>query len=408
MNSEDIFIVGVGMSRFGKLADESVKSLTGLVVKAALADAGASVSDIGLACFSNTTQSIIDGQHLIAGQVALRPLGLGGIPIVNVENACASAATAVNQAIAYLRSGACDVALAVGVDKMTSPDKARSAEVFNGGWDVLDPDYGRDVASLPSVVPPAAAGGMSSPFMDLYATMTRAHMKRFGTTQGQLAAIAAKNHFHSTMNPLSQYQRDMTVEQVLAGPVVAWPLTLPMCAPVSDGAAAALLCTRAALSRFPDARPIRVLASVLTSGQDRPWADFERGACRLAAQRAYEIAGVAPEDVDVCEVHDASAFGELVQTENLGLCEAGQGGWMAERGETRLGGRIPVNPSGGLESKGHPIGATGLGQIFELVTQLRGDAGARQVEGARIAVAENGGGFLGVEEAAAAVTILAS
>ncbi len=404
--NEEIYIVGVSMTSFGRLTGETVKTLTKRAVEDALIDAGAQSSDLGLAVFSNTTQSIIDGQHLIRGQVALRAAGIGGIPIINVENACASAATAVNQAIAYLRSGVTDVALAVGVDKMTHQDKARSAEVFNGGWDVLDPDFGRAVAMLDKEPVPDGVVGMNSPFMDIYSTITKAHMKHFGTTQLQLAEIASKNHWHSSMNPLSQYQKQFSVDEVLAGPVVAWPLTLPMCSPVSDGAAAAILCTKSALSRFPDARPVRVRASVLTSGSERDWSDFENNLCRVAAIAAYEEAGLGPEDVDVCEVHDASAFGELLQTENLGLCKIGEGGSFAARGATRLGGRVPVNPSGGLESKGHPIGATGLGQIFELVAHLRGNAGDRQVEGARVAVAENGGGFLGVEEAAAAITIL--
>ena len=177
--------------------------------------------------------------------------------------------------------------------------------------------------------------------------------------------------------------------------------------PISDGAAAAVICTKSALSRFPDAVPVRLLSSVLTSGSDREWSEFDRHLCRVAALKAYEEAGIDPADISVAEVHDASAFAEIVQIENLGLCEVGQGGWVSERGDTSLGGRVPVNPSGGLESKGHPIGATGLGQIHELVMQLRGRAGARQVEGARVAVAENGGGFHGVEEAAAVVTVLA-
>lgn len=404
---EEIFIVGVSMTPFGKLLDQSVKSLTRSVVDGVLADAGASVEDIGLATFSNTTQSIMEGQHLIRGQVALRAAGVAGIPIINVENACASAATAVHQASAYLRAGITDVALAVGVDKMSGPDKARSAEVFNGGWDVLDPDFGSGVATLEKAAVPEGIVGMNSPFMDIYSTLTKAHMQHFGTTQQQLAIIASKNHWHSTMNPLSQYQRAFSIEEVLAGPVVAWPLTLPMCSPVSDGAAAALLCTKSALARFPQARPIRILSSVLRSGAIRAWEDADRNLCRLAALEAYAEAGIGPADVDVAEVHDASAFGELLQSENLGFCEIGQGGWFAERGKSRLGGSLPINPSGGLESKGHPIGATGLGQIYELVVQLRGDAGKKQVEGARIALAENGGGFIGVEEAAAAITILA-
>ncbi|KMO32359.1 thiolase family protein [Methylobacterium aquaticum] len=408
--AEEIFIIGAGMTAFGKMLDRSVKSLVNEAVTAALRDAGATVGDIELALFSNTTQAIMEGQHAVAGQVALRAMGFSGLPIINVENACASASTALYQAVASLRAGMSEVALAVGVEKMHDADKTKSSAIFEGAWDVHDTQS--VLANLSGigagVSPPEGIGpGVHSPFMQLYASMARGHMKAFGTTQRQIAAVSAKNHHHSTMNPLSQFRKEFSVEEVLASPVIAWPLTLPMCSPISDGAAAAVLCTKAALSRFPDAAPVKLLASVLTSGSDRAWNAFDRHLCRVAALKAYEQAGVGPGDMSVAEVHDASAFAEIVQVENLGLCEIGAGGWIAERGETSLGGRIPVNPSGGLESKGHPIGATGLGQVFELVQQLRGRAGPRQVEGARLAVAENGGGFHGVEEAAAVVTILA-
>jgi len=195
---------------------------------------------------------------------------------------------------------------------------------------------------------------------------------------------------------------------VLAAAPITYPLTVPMCAPISDGAAAVILCTEAAVKRhgLDRNRAIRVLASVIQTGSDRTADEYEKHCTRLGARRAYELAGVGPEDVSVAEVHDATAVGEIIQIENLGFCPFGEGGPVSERGETRIGGRIPVNPSGGLESKGHPIGVTGLGQIVELVAQLRGEAGSRQVENARIAVAENGGGLHGVEEAVACITIL--
>jgi acetyl-CoA acetyltransferase len=242
--------------------------------------------------------------------------------------------------------------------------------------------------------------------MDVYAALTKFHMKTFGLTERQLAMVAAKNHRHSTMNPLSQYRNDMTVDEVLNARMIAWPLTLPMCAPISDGAAAAVLCSEAAVKRFGRGRAVKVHATVLASGSDRAPERVDRHVTRRAAARAYEVAGLGPRDISVAEVHDASAFAEIVQAENLGFCELGQGGWLAEHGDSALGGQIPINPSGGLESKGHPIGATGLGQIHELVLQLRGEAGPRQVPGARFAIAENGGGFHGCEEAIACITIL--
>ncbi len=408
---EELYVVGVGMTPFGKMLDRSVKSLVSEAVSASLDDAGATPGDVGAIFYSNVTQAIMDGQHAIRGQIALGGLGFSGIPVTNVENACASGSTALYHAISTIRAGLADVALAVGVEKMYDVDKRKSAAVFDGGWDVHSVDeIVSNLAGLGVGVnpPPGTPDGIRAPFMELYASMTKGHMKAFGTTQHQLAAVASKNHHHSTMNPLSQYQREFSIEEVLAGPMISWPLTLPMCSPISDGAAAVLVCSKDALSRFPEAAPIKILSSVLASGSQREWADFEKHVCRLAAQKAYEEASVGPSDVSVAEVHDASAFGEVIQLENLGFCELGQGGWVSERGETALGGRIPVNPSGGLESKGHPIGATGLAQIHELVAQLRGRAGQRQVENARIAVAENGGGFNGVEEAAAVVTILAN
>lgn len=408
---EEIYVIGVGMTHFGKHLDRSLKSLVAEAVGGALNDAGALVSDIDTVMYSNTTQGIMDGQHAVRAQMALRPLGFANVPILNLENACAGGSTALHQAVAALKAGMAEVALAVGVEKMHHEDRSKSSAIFDGAWDIYDVD--NVVENLAFIgegmkPPPGTPSGVNSPFMDLYASLTRGHMKLFGTTQRHLAAVASKNHFHSTMNPLAQYQTAMSIEQVLAGTVIAWPLTLPMCSPISDGAAAVVLCTKAALKRFAESAPIRVLATILTSGSDREWADFDRHLCKIAAQRAYEQAGVDPKDISVAEVHDASAFAEIIQLENLGLCELGQGGWVSERGETTLGGRIPVNPSGGLESKGHPISASGIGQIFELVTQLRGTAGKRQVDGARLAIAENGGGWHGVEEAAAVVTILST
>jgi acetyl-CoA acetyltransferase len=408
---DHIYIVGVGMTPCGRFLDQSVKDLTRQAVEAALADAGLAKDALDVAYFSNAGQSAIEGQYMVGGQIALRDMGIGGIPVTNVENACASASTALHQAYAYLRAGMADVALAVGAEKLYHQDKSRSFEVFNGAWDIANVDtLTRTLLAMgEGVEPPPGRGdaaGVRSVFMDVYAALARHHMRNHGTTERQIAAVAAKNHHHSTMNPLSQYRGDMSIDEVLAARMISWPLTLPMCAPISDGAAAAILVRESALGRFDRSRAIRIDASVLASGADRPLDDLARHVCRTAARRAYEIAGIGPEDVSVAEVHDATAFGEILQTENLGFCEPGLGGVIAERGETSIGGRIPVNPSGGLESKGHPIGATGLGQIYELVVQLRGDAGARQVEGARVAVAENGGGFHGAEEAAACITVL--
>jgi acetyl-CoA acetyltransferase len=250
------------------------------------------------------------------------------------------------------------------------------------------------------------AGQTRSAFMDVYAGMSRWHMATYGTTQRQLAFISSKNHFHSSLNPYAQYQKEMSVEEILTARPVIWPLTVPMCAPVGDGSAAAILCSADFLKKMESPRPVKLLASVLGSGTDRTIAEENQDIGLRLSRMAYEIAGIGPDDIDLAEVHDATAFGELHQTEALGFCGAGEGGPFAESGATRLGGKTPINTSGGLESRGHPIGASGLGQINELVTQLRHEAGSRQVQACRLALAENGGGNLAYEEAAMGIHIL--
>ena len=408
----DVFIAGIGMTPFGRHLSATVKGLTADAVSAAISDSGIGLPAIEAAFFANTSQSPLEGQHMIPGQVALRPMGFSAIPIMNVENACASSTTAFNVAHAYIRAGLCDVALVVGVDKMTHPDKAKSLSLFNGAWDVHGAAEGmaRLLRIGDGVAIPAGEEGVPnrSVFMDIYAALARGHMAAFGTTQRQIAAVSAKNHFHSTFNPLAQYRNDMSIDEVLAAPTISWPLTLPMCAPVTDGAAACVLVAGDAMPAAARSRAVKVRATVLASGSDRDPMEFDKAICHLAANKAYEIAGVGPQDMSVAEVHDASAFAEISQIENLGFVPFGEGGPASERGDTKLGGRIPVNVSGGLESKGHPIAATGIGQLHELVRQLRGEGGASQVEGARFGIAENGGGFHGYEEAAACITILES
>jgi acetyl-CoA acyltransferase len=408
----DVYIAGIAMTALGKFPGRSVKELTREAVTAALDDAGAGMADIEAAWFGNTRQALMEGQNTIRGQCALRSMGFEGIPIVNVENACASGSTAVLEATAHIKAGLAEVALAVGAEKMFFPDKREAMfKAFIGGADVhdLERTHDRLAAMGDDVVPEEIRGldtGERSFFMDIYAAMARFHMKTFGTTQRQFAAAAAKNHWHSTMNPLSQYRTDMSVDDVLADRLVSWPFTRAMCAPISDGAAAAVLCSGAALERFDRARAVKLEAVALVSGTDREPGELDKHIGRRAGLKAYEMAGLGPDDIDVAEVHDASAYAEIQQVENMGFCKMGEGGRFTDSGATRLGGAIPVNTSGGLVSKGHPIGATGIIQLHELATQLRGEADARQVEGARIGLAENGGGFYGVEEAATVVTIL--
>ncbi|MEY4238667.1 MAG: hypothetical protein RL339_1268 [Pseudomonadota bacterium] len=271
-------------------------------------------------------------------------------------------------------------------------DQSRAALLALGGMD-------------DTTLPPPA--DRRSVFMDIYAAFARQHMRLYGSTEEQFAAVAAKNHAHSVHNERAQYRRSYSIDEILAERSIVWPLTLPMCAPVSDGAAAAILCTAAGLRRLgAQARAVELCACVLGTSVDRDPDDLERHIGRVTALKAFEAASLGPDDIDLAEVHDATAVGEVIQVENLGLVPRGEGGLAALQGYTALGGRTPVNPSGGLESKGHPIGATGLAQIFELVTQLRGEAANRQVATARTAVAENGGGLWGVEEAVCVVSVL--
>lgn len=407
----DIYVVGVGMTAFGRLLNQTVYDMVGEAVGLALKDAGASTADVGAAYYGTMTNGQFQGQTAIPGPIAMRRLGIEGVPVFTVENACATGSSAFNLATLALRAGSCDIALAIGVEKMNIADKTKMFSAFDGGWDVSTVEQNKATLLAMGEGVVAPPGTMSerpySVFMDVYAAICRNHMLRYGTTQTQIAAVAAKNHQHSVHNPLAQFQQAFSIEQVLASPPIAYPLTTLMCSPISDGAAAVLLCNAQGLKRLQGAssRAVRVLASVVQTGSNRSLDEPHKIVAHLAAKKAYEQSGVSPQDVNVAEVHDASAIGEILNAESLMLVPFGEGGPAAERGEFTIGGRMPINPSGGLESKGHPIGATGLGQIHELVTQLRGEAGARQVAKARIAIQENGGGLFGIEEAVVAVNI---
>ena len=407
-----IYIAGIAMTVFGRHPDRSPHDLAGEALTRALADAGCTAPQIGAAYYAGITNGPLQGQISIPGQVVFSKIGIEGIPVFNVENACASGSTAVHLAVQHLAAGACGVALALGAEKMNIPDKAKAFALFEGGWDVsrVEENFENLMKLGEGIEPPPGTESDRpySRFMSVYAAMCRHHMKTYGTTQRQIAAVSSKNHMHSVHNPCSQFRKPYSIDEVLAAPPITYPITLPMCSPLSDGAAAAVLCNDEGLRRIgaDRSRCIRIAASVIRSFTHRRVDEPQKSIGRLASLRAYELAGLGPDDMDVAEVHDASAVGEIIQAENLGLVPLGQGGPAAERGEFTLGGRIPINTSGGLESKGHPLGATGIGQLHELVTQLRGEAGPRQVAGARHAIQENGGGLQGIEEAALAIHIL--
>ncbi len=399
-------IIGIGMTPFGRHLDKTHEQLTQAAAKLAMEDAGVAGADFDMAVYANVVQGFVAGEMSIPGEYALRPLGISGVKAFHVEAACASSTMGLHLAIDHVRAGLADMVLVVGVEKLYSDDRAKRFAVFQQPRDIVEARaYLQRTAGLLEPVPEGEESESPNVLMEAYAAQARLHMATFGTTARQIAAVAAKDHFASQHNPLSQYRNAMTIEEVLAAPRVAWPLTNPMCAPISDGASAAVVCSAEMAARL-GARAIRVLAAESQTGSDRAPDDYAHHVTRLVSKRAFERAGVGPEDIDVAEVHDASSIGEIIQTEALGLIPPGEAGRAAEAGTTGLGGRIPVNTSGGLVSKGHPLAATGLAQIHELVLQLRGAAGARQVEGARLAVAENSGGFYGVEDGMSAVTVL--
>lgn len=399
-------IAGVGMTHFGKHLDRSLKSLAGEAITEAVKDASISLDDIQVAYMGNAAGGVVQGQEMISGQAALRALGVGKIPVINVENACATSSTAFNQACAMVTAGFYDVALVCGFEKLVHEDKARSFAAFDGA---VDTESERGMLSALEALAERAgvavdaenAGKSRSVFMDIYSLMAIAHMKDYGTTVEQIAGVTAKNSYHGSLNPRAQFQQEMTVDDVLAAREIVYPLTLPMCSPIGDGAAALIVVSESKARQLGIKKPIKVLSSVLVSGWDNT---TEVG--KYASSIAYEEAGISPDELSLVELHDASAPSEIMAYEYLGLCEKGQGGRLIDEGVTRLGGRLPVNVSGGLLRKGHPIGASGAAQLVEITEQLQGRSGDRQVKNARIGLAHNGGGMIDLDAAATVVSIL--
>lgn len=387
-----VFVAGVGQTVFGRRPDSTLKTLSTEAVLQAVDDAGTDIDRIEAAYFANAIGGSITGQEMIAGQVALRSAGLAEVPVFNVENACASASSALHLAAAGVASGTYDVVLAVGAEKMSHPDKRRTFAAIGGAADV-DEVFGPDGPSASD----------RSYFMDLYASNALAYMAATECTVEDLAAVVVKNQAHGARNPRAQYGSATTIEAVLAARPVVEPFTVPMCSPVSDGAAALVLVSET-VARQLDREVVEILASVVVSGS-RTSETGTNGSSRAAA-RAYARAGVGPQDLDMVEVHDATASAELLAYEDLGLCERGGAPALVRSGATALGGRVVVNPSGGLLAKGHPIGATGIAQVVEATDQILGRAGDRQVPGARTAMTHNAGGWVGHDNGAVAVTIV--
>lgn len=397
----DVVIIGTGITDFGKF-DRSIRSLTAEAVRLALTDANVTAQEVGMVFFGNAVGGITTGQESIRGQVALKPTGLLGKPIVNVDNACASGTTAAHLAMMAVKAGVCDVAVAVGAERLTHPDKRVTFSAFGAGVDLttLQEEAAAAGRTDADIAASLTGGGTKSNFMDEYAAMALAYMARTGATADDFARVVVKSRGFGADNPHAQFRSPTTVADVLAARRISGPLTMPMCSPIGDGAAVVVIASRQ-FAQQRGAEAIGVRAAVLVSGSE-----LESKAPERAARAVLEEAGVDPLDLDVVEVHDAAAPGELIAYEQIGLCPPGDGPKLIREGVTDRGGRVLVNPSGGLLSRGHPVGATGCAQLIELSDQLRGRAGARQQPGARLAFAHNNGGQLMIDTAVATGTII--
>ena len=360
----DVYVLGIDMIKFGRYPNKTVPQLGAEAVNMALDDAGVTMGDIEALYCGNFYQA-----SGMVGQRILQEVGQSGIPVVNVANACATGATAFREAWMAVKAGVCDIVLAVGVEQM-----GKGMLGSTGGKKGISKEGLLGSASMPAT----------------FAAIGQEHASKHGTTYEQFAKVSVKNHKNSTMNPKAMYQKEASLDEVMSSEMIAYPNTKLMCSVNVDGAAAAVLVSESKAKELGMTRAVRVAASALATDpyQSRNPTLADINACtRLAAKTAYDMAGISADDLDLVELHDCFATAELVHYENLGLCQEGEAGRLIDEGETELGGRIPVNVSGGLLSKGHPIGATGIANIYEVCTHLRGEAGERQVENARYGLA---------------------
>ena len=367
----DVAIVAAGMTRFGEIWESSLRDL--FVEAASEALRAAKADRVDTIYVGNMADGQFVGQEHV-GPLMADWLGMTGVGAVRVESACASGGAALRSAFLEVASGASDLVLASGIEKMTD------------GADVT--------AVLATAADQETEAYHGITFPGLYAMIARAHMAAHGTTEEDLAWVAVKNHRHGALNPKAQFRREVKLEEVMGSTMISDPLRLLLCSPVSDGAAAVLVCPLDQAKKYTD-KPVKIRASVIASGSmalaDRADPAF-LDAVERSAKKAYEMAGVGPADIQLAEVHDCFAIAEICCIEALGLVERGEGRHAAKRGLTALGGKIPVNTSGGLKSKGHPVGATGIAQAIEIFEQLRGESGKRQVKDARIGLTQNMGG----------------
>jgi acetyl-CoA acetyltransferase len=377
------------MTPFGRFPGRGLRALSIAAIDAALTDAGIPAEDVEKVFFANAVAGIVTQQEMIRGQIALRYHPLGRKSLINIENACASGGSALQLAFEMIAGGRTEVVMVVGAEQLNHVDRARTFNALRGSTDIAD--IGEQVAG------PAASNSI---LMDYYAAVARNYLAEHKATPEDFALVAVKNRRHAEHNPLAQFRTPQTLDDVMNSRMIVDPLRLAMCAPTTDGAAALVLCSSEYARRLT-----RQCVEVITSHVAASPGEGQSPVAP-AAQAAYEAAGLGPHDFDLIELHDAAAPAELLQYEEIGLCEPGEAHHLLRAGKTALGGETPVNASGGLLSRGHPLGATGCAQVVELCHQLRGEASGRQVANAQVALAINGGGWLAGAYALAVSTIV--
>jgi acetyl-CoA acyltransferase len=386
------YVIGVGMHPFGRFLDKGLKQLTRHAVWEAIEDAGIDPKKIETAYFSNSFAGALNGQHSVRGQIYLRDAGFSEIPIINIENACAGGATAFQQACLAVTSGQVDIALAVGAEKMFVGDNAKTIAALGSAGDV------------------EVTEGQGLQFTALYAFKALDYMEKYGATPFHFAKVAEKNSHNASMNPLAQFRKRLSVEEVLNARMIADPLTLYMCSPIADGSAAVIVASEKVANQLGQRAKIHVKGSILKSGQLLEPNIKQPSVITKAAKELYEKIGIGASDIDMLEVHDAAVSVEFEHVEDLGLIPEGTAFREVEKGTFAISGKLPMNMSGGLTSKGHPVGASGVAQIVEITKQLRGEVKDRQVNTngglPKIGLCLNTGGRVEDDRAAIAITIL--
>ena len=384
-----VLIAGIGMTPFGRFPGLGLRSMSVAAIDDALADSGIPAADVDKVFFGNAAAGVITQQEMIRGQIALRHHALGRKSLVNVENACASGGSALSLAFEAISGGRAKVVMVVGVEQLNHDDKSRPFNALRGSTDIDD-------------IGESKPGQMSanSILMNYYAGVAQSYLDTYDATAEDFALVAVKNRRNAAMNPLAHYRAPQTVDDVMHSRMIVDPLRLAMCAPLTDGAAALVLCSAEYARRLAGKKVELVTSHVAASP------GVGMSPVTPAAADAYEASGIGPHDYDVIELHDAAAPAELLQYSEIGLCNEGEAHHWVREGRTELGGEIPVNTSGGLLSRGHPLGATGCAQVVEVVQQLRGEAGGRQIENARVGLAINGGGWVDGTYALAVSSVL--